>query len=104
MHRLLLTACAAVIALGPPTALAVDMTDDQRAALRQRAEELHTVRAQHTVAAQDGMKLDRPQGDVKVPKPRGDVKAKPKSKQGGVKSKMKRSAEKVPGALVRDTR
>jgi len=104
MNRLLLTAFAAVIALGPLAALAADMTDDERAALRQRAEELQRVRAQNPVAAQDGMKLDRPQGDVKVPRPRGEVKAKPKSKQEGVKRKMKRTAEEVPGALVRDNR
>ena len=104
MNRLLLTAFAAVIALGPLAALAADMTDDQRAELRQRAEELQRVRAQNPAAAQDGMKLDRPQGDVKVPKPRGDVKAKPKSraKSESVTKKMKRSADKMPGALVRN--
>jgi hypothetical protein len=104
MNRLLLTAFAAVIAPGPLAALAADMTTDERAELRQRAEEHVRVRERNPAIAQDGMKLDRPQGDVKVPKPRGDVKAKPKSKQEGVKSRMKRNAKKVPGALVRDNR
>ena len=107
MNRIWIACVASTIALGSMSAFAADLTPDEGAELRQRADELKRVRDQNPVSAQDGMKLDRPQGDVKVPKPRGEVKAKPKSKpkskskNESVTKKMKRSAETMPGALVR---
>ena len=105
MNRIWIACVASAIALGSTAAFAADLTPEEGAELRQRATELQRVREQNPASVQDGMKLDRPQGDVKVPKPRGEVKAKPKSKSksksDSATKKMKRSAEKIPGALVR---
>ena len=105
MNRIWIACVASTIALGSMSAFAVDLTPEEGVELRQRASELQRVREQNPASVQDGMKLDRPQGDVKVPRPRGEVKAKPKSKpkskSESVTKKMKRSAESMPGALIR---
>ena len=105
MNKLWIACVVSTILLGSaPSFAAENMTPEEGAALRQRADELKRVREQNP-SAQDGMKLDRPQGDVKIPKPRGEVKAKPKAKKSKserAKSRLKRTAKELPGALVRD--
>jgi len=104
MNKLWIACVVSTIALASTSAFAADLTPDERAALRQRADELVRVREQNPATAQDGMKLDRPQGDVKIPKPRGEVKAKPaktKKSKRGAKTRLKRTAKELPGALVR---
>ena len=105
MNKVWIACVVSTILLGSTSGFAAEnMTPEDGAALRQRADELKRVREQNPTA-QDGMKLDRPQGDVKIPKPRGEVKAKPaktkKSKSERAKARLKRTANELPGALVR---
>lgn len=106
MNRLFVTVAAAVIGVSAMTASAADLTTDERTELRQRADEWQRMRAQNPSAGQDGMKMDRPQGDVRLDKGRGEVKARPKaakkSKRERAKARMKRTAKELPGALVRN--
>ena len=108
MKRLLITGFAAAIALGSLQSAAADLTSDERTELRQRADEWQRMRAQNPNAGQEGMKLDRPQGDVKLNKGRGEVKAQPKAakktKRERAKNRIKRTAREMPGALVRKNR
>lgn len=123
MNKLLITGFAAVMTLGSIAASAAELTPDERSELRQRADEWQRMRAQNPRAGQEGMQLDRPQGDVKMGKPRGEVKATPKgtkkskvkkklksagakakSKTASTKAKVTRTAKDMPGAMVRKDR
>ena len=113
MYRLIVTGFAAVIGLNAMVGSAADLTPDESTELRQRADEWQRMRAQNPNAGQEGMRFDRPQGDVKPHRPhgdvkphrpRGEVKAKPKAKKSKAKrakEKIKRKARALPGALVR---
>jgi len=104
MNRLFVTGFTALITFGSFAVSAADLTTDESTELRQRADEWQRMRAQNPSAGQEGMRLDRPQGDVKIDRPRGEVKAKPKSKKSKTergKDKIKRTAKTLPGALVR---
>ena len=87
---------AAALALLPIAAFAVEMTDQERGELRERATGLQGQRAQNP--AWDGgtsrlndsrgeVKLDRPRGDVKVDRPRSDVKMKSASEAKAKRAK-----------------
>ena len=114
MNRLIVTGFAAIIALSSIGVFAADLTPDEGTELRQRADEWQRMRAQNPNAGQEGMRFDRPQGDVKLDRPRGEVKAKPKAKKANpkakksktqrAKDKIKRTAKTMPGALVRKQR
>jgi hypothetical protein len=76
---------AAALVLLPIAGFAIEMTDPDRAELRERAVSLQAQRAQNpawdggTTRLNDSrgeVKLDRPRGDVKLDRPRGDVKTK----------------------------
>ncbi len=105
MNRLLISGFAAMMACGSLATSAAELTSDESTELRQRADEWQRMRAQNPNAGQEGMKLDRPQGDVKLNKGRGEVKAQPKaakkSKRERAKNRIKRTAKELPGALVR---
>ena len=99
---------ASTFGLNALSAVAADMTPDERAELRTRADQL---KAERVSAPQTGdLKLDQDRGEVKL-NPRGDnIKAKPakmkKPKQktkraGSRKAKLKAAVKKIPGALVR---
>jgi len=101
MNRIWIACVASAIAMGASSAFAAELTPEEGAELRQRAEELHRVRQQNPASVQDGMKLDRPQGDLKIDKPRGEVKARPKSAKKSKSERAKSRLKKMPGALVR---
>jgi hypothetical protein len=101
---------ALVLALASAGAFAADLTADQQAELRERASALNAERQRNP--EWDGgqrrvsdVKLNDNRGEVKNPS-RGDVKPRPHSGKPATKTqraqeKVKRSAKKIPGALVR---
>lgn len=96
---------ASTFGLSALSAVAAELTNEERTELRQRAERMQADRAQGLRRVSD-VPLDQRSGDVKM-KPRGDVKIKPakskkikKSKRSSVKQ-TKAKLEKIPGALVR---
>ena len=105
MYSAFRNALVAAFALTALSAAAVDMTDGERAELRQRAETLQAQRVQNPGPTGD-VPLGRPQGDVRLDRDRGEVKARPKSANRprstrAGKSKHRRSLRDLPGALVR---
>ena len=105
---LLLT--VALLAAGTCAAFPVDLTPDERAELRTRADQWQIDRPHGVFRSADTVPLDRAQGDVRLDRDRGDVKPgkrsaevkthKNRSGKTAKKSK-KRSITDLPGALVR---
>ena len=97
---------ASTFGLSALSAVAADLTNEERTELRTRAERLQAERLQNPRASD--VRLDQNRSDVKL-RPRGDVKVKSakvkKAKRPHArKAHMKESLKKVPGALVRKDR
>jgi len=105
-----------MMALGSVSAVAADLTSDERSELRQRADGLQSQRQREP--GWDGgqrrvneSRMNDSRGDVRLNQNRGEVKAKTKAtarsakptktKRERVKNRMKRTAKEMPGALVR---
>ena len=104
MNKVYSTSLAAIFALGCAGASAAELTADEGRELRERAEALKAERERNPSWDGGTRRLNEPQGDVKLDRPRGDVKMRStdgKRKREPVKSKVKRAAKNLPGALVR---
>ena len=108
MKKLYVTWFATLLAAASVPGIAADLTPDEGAELRARAEGLQAQRSRDP--SWDGgtrrvNDLPKPSGgDMKLNQNRGEVKAKPakgRKKSESVTQKAKRSAGKLPGALVR---
>jgi hypothetical protein len=123
MKNIYVACIASMLALGSVSALAADLTPDERSELRQRADGLRA--QQQREPAWDGgqrrvsdTRMNDSRGDVRLDQNRGEAKTnahggKPgkahagkaksatKSKTKRVKERVKRTAKDMPGALVR---
>ena len=94
---------ASTFGLGALSAIAAELTTEERAELRARAERLQSERAARPVAVSD-VDLNRNPSDVKL-KQRGEIKQNVTKTKKIKKSKrnrnLKESVRKIPGALVR---
>ena len=108
MKNVYVTCFASLLVLASASAIAADLTPDEGAELRARAEGLHA-QLQRDPSWDGGTRrvseVPKPSGgDLKLNQNRGEVKAKPaktRKKSESVTQKAKRSAKKLPGALVR---
>ena len=108
MKKLYMACFATLLAAASVPGIAADLTPDEGAELRARAEGLQSQR-QRDPSWDGGTRrvneVPKPSGgDVKLNQNRGEVKAKPaktRKKGESVTQKAKRSARKLPGALVR---
>lgn len=115
MNRLFLAAAcmASALAAAPMPALSRDLSPEEGAELRERANHLLAERQRNP--AWDGgttrlsqtrsdVPLDRDRGEVKMPR-QGEVKPKVKGskkpKREAIRKRMKRAVKEVPGAFVR---
>ena len=117
MKKLYVTCFATLLAAASVPGIAADLSPDEGSELRARAEGLQaqrsrdpswdggTRRVNETQLERRVSEVPKPSGgDVKLNQNRGEVKAKPAKghkKSESVTQKAKRSAEKLPGALVR---
>lgn len=116
MKKVYLACIASMMALGAMSAVAADLTPDERSELRQRADGLRSQKQREP--GWDGgqrrvneSRMNDSRGDVRLNQNRGEVKAKAKatarsakpgkSKRERAKNRMKRTAKEMPGALVR---
>jgi len=108
MKKLYVTCFATLLAAVSVSASAADLSADEVSELRSRAEGLQAQRSRDP--SWDGgtrrvNEVPKPSGgDVKLNQNRGEVKAKPaksRKKSESMTQKAKRSAKKLPGALVR---
>ena len=83
---------AAVVTLLPIVAFAVDVSDPQRAELRERAAGLQAQRAQNPRWDGGTTRLNDSRGDVKLDRPQGEVNMKSASER-----KAKRAGSHKPG-------
>ena len=108
MKKLYVTCFATLLAAAAVSASAADLSPDEGSELRSRAEGLQAQR-QRDPSWDGGTRrvneVPKPRGgDVKLNQNRGEVKSKPaktRKKSESVAQKAKRSAKKLPGALVR---
>ena len=108
MKKLYVTCFATLLAAASVPGIAADLTPDEGAELRARAEGLQAQRQRDPSwdgATRRVNEVPKPRGgDVKLNQNRGEVKAKPakgRKKGESVTQQAKRSAKKRPGALVR---
>ena len=106
MKTFYVTCMAATLVLGSAAGLAVDMTSEQRAELRERADGLQAERQRNPAWDGGERRLNESRGDVRLNQNRSEVNTKttskvPKSRGEGVKKKVKRTVKDLPGALVR---
>ena len=108
MKKLYVTCFASLLALASASASGADLGADEGAELRSRAEGLRAQRERDP--SWDGgtrrvNEVPKPRGgDVKLNQNRGEVKAKPaksRKKSESAAQRAKRSAKKIPGALLR---
>lgn len=115
MKKFYVTCIASVLALGTLSAVAADLTSDERSELRQRVDGLKAQRQREP--GWDGgqrrvneSRMSESRGDVRLNQNRGEVKAKTKvrgakkvtkTKRERAKNRVKRTAKEMPGALVR---
>ena len=119
MNKIVTTIAAAAFALGAISAFGAELTNEERAEMRQRAERLQTEQARNPTAPSDlrlnqqrgDVRLDRQRSDVRMDRQRAEVKTK-KGKSAKAKGRYgkrtvkksknaKRSIRDLPGALCR---
>jgi hypothetical protein len=106
---------ASLLGLGSFSAQALDLNNDERSELRERAQHLQSERERNpgwdggvrrVNESRGDVNLNRNRGDVKLNQNRGEVKPKSangtKRKREPAKDKVKRGLKSVPGALVRN--
>lgn len=104
MKKVYPASLAVIFALACAGAWASELTADESAELRERAEALRAERERNPSWDGGTRRLNEPQGDVRLDRPRGDVSMKSsnsKRPREPVSSKVKRAVKNVPGALVR---
>jgi hypothetical protein len=105
MNKLFAAVVVSTFGLSALSVLAADLTNEERAELRQRTETLQADRLQNPDRRADDVRLNQQRGEVRL-NPRGELKTKAtkstKAKRSHVKKKKaKRSVKNLPGALVR---
>ena len=106
MKNFYVTCMASILVFGSASALSVEMTAEERAVLRERAEALQAERQRNPAWDGGERRVNEPRGDVRLNQDRGEVKTKtasavPKTRGERVKNKVKRTVKDLPGALVR---
>jgi hypothetical protein len=87
MNTLFKAIVASVFALGAVSAFGADMTNEERAALRERAAALQAQRAQNPGEARSDVDFARDRGEVRLTEKRGEVKKAKKTRKAGKKTK-----------------
>ena len=114
MKKSYVTYVAMVFALGSACASAVDLSPDQQTELRERASALNAERQRNPSWDGGQRRVSETRGDVNLNQNQGEVKnrnraevkpkaasGKPKTKTERAKTRPKRTAKEMPGALVR---